>query len=302
MNLFAGLEEIVTENELLAPYTWIKIGGPARYFIRPRSEDELREVIRRCREAAQPWRIMGQGANLLIDDEGLDCAVIKLDDANFNKLEIDKTKVTLGGAVAMGRAIQDTIKMGLSGMEVLVGIPGTIGGAIRMNAGGRFGDIGTITTRVEVVDASGTSTWREKPELTFEYRHANVTDQVVTKVEVELVPDDPQRMLNRMRETWILKKNGQPLNARSAGCVFKNPSGQGSAGQMIDKLGFKGKKIGGAMVSELHANFIVNGGGAKFSDVMGLIGQIKQAVAEKHGIELELEVEVWRNGKEEKPN
>jgi UDP-N-acetylmuramate dehydrogenase len=164
-----------------------------------------------------------------------------------------------------------------------------------MNAGGRFGDIGTVVSRVEVVDSTGTTTWREKPELTFEYRKANITDQVVTKVELELVPDDPQRILNRMRETWILKKSAQPLSAKSAGCVFKNPSGQGSAGQMIDKLGFKGKALGGAMVSDLHANFIVNQGEAKFEDVMGLIDQIKQAVMERYGVEMELEVEVWRD-------
>ncbi len=295
MNLFAGLEEIVTENEPLGPFTWIKIGGPAKYFVRPRSEVELREVVRRCAENGIRWRVMGQGANLLIDDKGLDCVVIKFGDGHFNSITIDGQKVTLGGGVAVGHAIQNTIKAGLSGMEVLVGIPGSIGGAIRMNAGGRYGDIGTVVSRVEVVDSSGTTTWREKPELTFDYRKANINDQVVTKVELELMPDDPQRMVNRMRETWILKKSAQPLSARSAGCVFKNPSGQGSAGQMIDKLGFKGKTLGDAMVSELHANFIVNQGKAKFEDVMGLIDQIRQAVLERFGIELELEVEVWRD-------
>jgi UDP-N-acetylmuramate dehydrogenase len=295
MNLFAGLEEIVTENEPLGPFTWIRIGGPARYLVRPRSEAELQETVRRCAENGQRWRVMGQGANLLIDDKGLNCVVIKLGEGHFNSIGIEGTKVALGGAVAVGHAIQNTIKAGLSGMEVLVGIPGSVGGAIRMNAGGRFGDIGTVVSRVEVVDSTGTTTWREKPELTFEYRKANITDQVVTKVELELVPDDPQRILNRMRETWILKKSAQPLSAKSAGCVFKNPSGQGSAGQMIDKLGFKGKALGGAMVSDLHANFIVNQGEAKFEDVMGLIDQIKQAVMERYGVEMELEVEVWRD-------
>jgi UDP-N-acetylmuramate dehydrogenase len=294
MSLFAGLEKIVTENEVLAPYTWFRIGGPARYFVQPTSEEELRDVIRRCRENNFPWRILGQGANLLIDDKGLNCAVIKLDDAGFSGIEIAKDHVMIGAAAALGRAIQDTIKAGLSGMEVLVGIPGSIGGAIKMNAGGRFGDIGTLASRVEVVDASGITSWREKPELMFEYRHVNITDQVITKVQLELMPDDPQRMLNRMRETWILKKNAQPLSARSAGCVFKNPPGQ-PAGLLIDKLGFKGKSVGGAMVAEQHANFIVNQSNASFEDVIGLIEQIKLAVYDQQGIELELEVEVWRD-------
>jgi UDP-N-acetylmuramate dehydrogenase len=295
MNLFAGLEEIVTENEPLAPYTWLKIGGPARYFVRPSSEDQLREVIKRCRENNYPWRIMGQGANLLVDDRGVNCAVIKLDHDNFSRIEIDKQSVTVGAGASLYNAIQATIKAGLSGMEVLVGIPGTIGGAIKMNAGGRFGDIGTQTTRVEVIDVSGTTTWRERPELVFEYRFANITDQIVTQVQLELMEDDPQRMLNRMRETWILKKSTQPLSVKSAGCVFKNPTPEQSAGMMIDRVGFKGKNVGDVVVSEQHANFIINNGNATFQDFMALVGQIKTAVYDRYGVELEMEVEVWQD-------
>lgn len=296
MNLFAGLEEIVTENEPLAPYTWLKIGGPARYFVRPTCEDQLREVIKRCRENNYPWRIMGQGANLLIDDRGIQCAVIKLDPDHFGKVEIDKQIVTAGAGISLYNMIQTTIKAGLSGMEVLVGIPGTVGGAIKMNAGGRFGDIGTQTSRVEVLDISGTTTWRERPELTFEYRHANISDQIITRAQFELVEDDPQRMLNRMRETWILKKTTQPLSIKSAGCVFKNPTPEQSAGMMIDRLGLKGQNVGDAVVSEQHANFIINNGQATFQDFMTLVHQIKMAVYDRYGVELEMEVEVWQDG------
>jgi UDP-N-acetylmuramate dehydrogenase len=295
MNLFAGLEEIVTENEPLAPHTWLKIGGPARYFVRPTSQDQLREVIKRCRENSYPWRIMGQGANLLVDDRGINCAVIKLNHESFSKIEIDKQIVTVGAGTSLYNTIQETIKAGLSGMEVLVGIPGTIGGAIKMNAGGRFGDIGTQTSQVEVVDVSGTTTWRERPELTFEYRSTNITDQIITRVKLELMEDDPQRILNRMRETWILKKSSQPLSVKSAGCVFKNPSPEQSAGMMIDRVGFKGKNVGDAVVSEQHANFIINKEKATFSDFMTLVSQIKTAVYDRYGAELEMEVEVWQD-------
>ena len=295
MNLFAGLEEIVTENEPLAPYTWLKIGGPARYFVRPTCDDQLREVIKRCRENNYPWRIMGQGANLLIDDEGINCAVIKLDNDHFGHIDIDKQVVTVGAGMSLYNTIQSTIKAGLSGMEVLVGIPGTIGGAIKMNAGGRFGDIGTQTSRVEVIDVSGTTTWRERPELTFEYRHTNISEQIITRVELDLVEDDPQRVLNRMRETWILKKSTQPMSVNSAGCIFKNPSSEQPAGLMIDRLGFKGKSVGDAVVSEQHANFIINNNKATFQDFMTLIGQIKVAVYDRYGVELEMEVEVWQD-------
>jgi UDP-N-acetylmuramate dehydrogenase len=293
MNLFDGLEEITTENEPLAPFTWMKIGGPARYFLRPKSEEQLQTIIRRCRENNYPWKIMGQGANLLITDKGINAAVIKLDPEGFGKIEINKTTATVGAGASMSLAIQETIKGGLSGMEVLVGIPGSIGGAIKMNAGGRFGDIGTLISRVQVVDTSGTSFWREKPEIVFDYRSTNIYDQAITRVEMELSEDDSNRILSRMRETWILKKTSQPMSLRSAGCVFKNPPGEQPAGLLIDKAGLKGTTLGGAAISEQHANFIINQGQATYEDVSALINLIKKTIYDNNGIELELELEVW---------
>jgi UDP-N-acetylmuramate dehydrogenase len=295
MNLFAGLEEITTENEPLAKYTWLKIGGPARYFLRPRSRDELAIVLARCRENNFPWRILGQGANLLVDSKGVNAAVIKLEHDSFAVLRVENNTATVGGGCSLSRVIQDTIKAGLSGTEALIGIPGSVGGAVKMNAGGRFGDIGTLVARVEVMDKTGTAFWREKPELVFDYRSTNVDDQIVLTAEIELAPDDPHRILTRMRETWILKKTSQPLSQRSAGCVFKNPAGEQPAGMLIDKAGLKGTTIGGATVSEQHANFIINQENATFEDYMTLISSVKKTVYEKFGVELELELEVWQD-------
>jgi len=295
MNLFAGLEEITTENEPLAKHTWLKIGGPARYFVRPRSQEELGMVIGRCRENNFPWKIIGQGANLLVSDKGVNAAVIKLDQDGFKSIETDKTTVTVGAGASLSMVIQETIKAGLSGMEVLVGIPSSMGGAVKMNAGGRFGDIGTLVSEVEVVDTTGTVSWREKPELIFEYRSTNINDQIVTRAKLELTPDAENRILSRMREPWILKKTSQPLSLRSAGCVFKNPEGDQPAGMLIDRAGLKGTSVGGASVSEQHANFIINQETATYEDVMGLINLIKKTVYDKNGVELELEIEVWDN-------
>jgi len=295
MNLFAGLEEITTENEPLAKHTWLKIGGPARYFVRPRSQEELGMVIGRCRENNFPWKIIGQGANLLVSDKGVNAAVIKLDQDGFKSIETDKTTVTVGAGASLSMVIQETIKAGLSGMEVLVGIPSSMGGAVKMNAGGRFGDIGTLVSEVEVVDTTGTVSWREKPELIFEYRSTNINDQIVTRAKLELTPDAENRILSRMREPGILKKTSQPLSLRSAGCVFKNPEGDQPAGMLIDRAGLKGTSVGGASVSEQHANFIINQETATYEDVMGLINLIKKTVYDKNGVELELEIEVWDN-------
>ncbi|MFA5863527.1 MAG: UDP-N-acetylmuramate dehydrogenase [Phycisphaerae bacterium] len=297
MNLFTGLEEIVAENEPLGKYTWLKIGGPARYLVRPRSQEELSTVIERCRNENYPWKILGQGANLLIDSKGLNAVVIKLDHIAFKEIEIAKSTVTAGGGASLSLVIQESIKKGLSGMEVLVGIPGSVGGAVKMNAGGRFGDIGTLVSRIKVVDKSGTCFWREKPELNFEYRNANIHDQIVVAAELELMSDDPQRILSRMKETWILKKTSQPLSLRSAGCVFKNPAASEPAGLLIDKAGLKGKAIGGAMVSEQHANFIINQDTATFEDIFALINLVRKTISDRYGIDLELEIELWQDGK-----
>jgi UDP-N-acetylmuramate dehydrogenase len=296
MSLFAGLEEIVTENQPLADFTWFKIGGPARYFVKPRSEDDLKTALRRCRENNLPWRILGHGANLLVDDKGVEGAVIKLDESGFGKMEIVEERIVrIGGAVSLAGMVLQCVRKGLSGAETLVGIPGSVGGAVKMNAGGRFGDIGTFITKITVVDSSGGSFSREKPELNFEYRRANIYDQIVTEAELEFVPDDPQRLMTKMREVWILKKTAQPLSSRSAGCVFKNPSPDKPAGALIDKAGLKGLTVGGAKISEQHANFIVVEPGVRFMDIVSIIDRMKTAVFEKFGIDLELEIDVWED-------
>ncbi len=293
MNLFTGLEEIVTENEPLAKYTWFGIGGPAEFFVKPKNEDQLQTVITRCNENNVPWRIIGQGANLLISDKGIKGAVIKLDEQSFGKMEFNNHSVTVRAACPLGAVMRESVKEGMSGLEDLVGIPGTVGGAVKNNAGSKFADIGTITANVRVIDNNGTIYTREKPDLNFEYRKSNIADQIITQVTFELVPDDPNRLLTRMKETFIIKKNSQPLSSRSAGCIFKNPPGEKPAGMLIDRACLKGKQIGGAMVSDRHANFIVNRGGATFDDVRKLIDVIRQTVYDKFGVELELELEIW---------
>lgn len=293
MSLFTGLDEIVTEHEPLAPYTWLRIGGPARYFLRPRNDEELAALLARCRENDLTWRILGHGANLLVTDQPLDGAVIKLEEPGFTEMSFNHTKAVIGAAGSLGAMVLESVRRGLGGAEALAGIPGSLGGAVKMNASGRFGDIGTLVSRVKVVDACGNAFWREKPELLFEYRWSNIDDQIVTAVELELLPDDPKRVLNKMREIWIIKKSTQPLSSRSAGCIFKNPSPDKPAGALIDKAGLKGRRVGGATVSEQHANFITVEGGATFQDVQTLMSDIQKEVYEKFGIELEPEVEIW---------
>lgn len=293
MNLFTGLEEIITENEPLAKYTWLNIGGPAEFFAKPKNEDQLKTLILRARENDIPLRVLGQGANILVSDAGVKGLTIKLDEQGFSKIEFTDEGLTAGSAATLGSVIQKTVKKGMSGFEELVGIPGTIGGAIKGNAGSKFSDIGAITTSVTVIDNTGTIYTREKPELVFEYRKSNITDQIIISASFELVPEDPARLLNRMKENFIIKKNSQPLSSRSAGCIFKNPTGQKPAGLLIDRAGLKGMKIGGAMISDKHANFIVNQGDATFDDIRKLIDTVREKIYEKFNVSLELEIEIW---------
>jgi UDP-N-acetylmuramate dehydrogenase len=178
------------------------------------------------------------------------------------------------------------------GAEFLAGIPGTVGGGIRMNAGGKFGDIGAVVTRVQVMDMEGTVFERTKDDLVFEYRSTNISARFVLGATLELEEDDPERILRKAKEIWMYKRNSQPLNTKNAGCIFKNPRGL-SAGALIDQAGLKGMHVGGAQVSEKHANFIVAEQGCTADDVLRLIKIIQEKVFEKNEIHLESEVQIW---------
>jgi len=293
MNLFAGLEEIVSENEPLANHTWFRLGGPARYLVRPRTKDELLAVVKRCHECENPIRVLGKGSNLLVSDKGVDGVVVQLLDEYFGGVTIEDTTVRVGAGAGLTKLVQKCAREGLSGMECMAGIPGSVGGAVRINAGGRFGDIGNVAQSVRLLDSSGYEFVRQRPDIYFGYRMTNIISKFILEAEFTLVPDDPERIGRLIKEVWMLKKNSQPTNSRNAGCVFKNPRAL-SAGALIDKVGLKGHTIGGARVSEKHANFIEVGDGATTEDVLKLIELIQERVRERFEVELELEIDVWR--------
>ena len=293
MNIFSGLEEIVETDYPLAKRTWYGLGGPADYFIRPRNVEQLKEVVRRCNESNIPIYVMGFGSNLLISDDGLRAAVIKLEADDFTKIEFDGELITAWAGAELAKLVLTCVQKGLSGIETLTGIPGSIGGAVRMNAGGNFGDIGAAVQTVTLMDAQGGIFEKSKPELMFDYRSTNITAKFVLSAQLQLTAADPEQIMRTVKEAWIYKKNNQPLNTKNSGCIFKNPRGV-SAGALIDRAGLKGLQIGGAVVSEKHANFIIAQQGCKSRDVTRLIDAIRQRVQEKFDIELELEIELWQ--------
>ena len=293
MSIFSGLEKIVEKDYPLAKQTWYGLGGPADYFIRPETVEQLKEVVQRCNENKLGIYVLGFGSNLLIGDEGLRGAVIKLDAEEFAQTEFDGEQVTAWAGAELGKLVLTCVERGLSGVEALTGIPGSVGGAVKMNAGGNFGDIGAAVETVTLMDGGGNIYEKSKPELEFDYRRTNIAAKFILNARMSLSEGEPEEVMRTVKEIWIYKKNNQPLNTRNCGCIFKNPRGV-SAGALIDRAGLKGLQMGGAAVSEKHANFIVAEKGCKSRDVMRLIDAIKDRVKEQFDIELELEIEIWK--------
>jgi UDP-N-acetylmuramate dehydrogenase len=293
MNIFSGLEEIVEANHPLAKHTWYGLGGPADYFIRPKTVKQLKEVVRRCNEDRIPIYVLGFGSNLLIGDEGLRAVVIKLEADEFAQTKFDSEKVTVWAGAELSKLVLTCVQKGLSGIEALTGIPGSMGGAVKMNAGGNFGDIASAVESVALMDIHGNIFEKKKPELVFDYRGTNITAKFILNAQLKLTGADPEQIMRTVKETWIYKKNNQPLNTRNCGCIFKNPRGV-SAGALIDRAGLKALQIGGAIISEKHANFIIAEKGCTSKDVMRLIDAVRQRVKEQFDIELELEIEIWK--------
>jgi UDP-N-acetylmuramate dehydrogenase len=291
-NLFSGLEEVVEENVPLSHYTWYRIGGPARWLIRPQTLEQFQEAARRCAESQIRTYVLGLGANILVSDRGVDGAVFRLDADYWRRVQFRDNRVEVGAGADMQRLLLRTVRQGLAGIECLAGIPGTVGGGIRMNAGGKFGDIGSFVLGVEVMDAEGNIFERQKDDLVFEYRTTNIAAPYILGATLELEEDDPERIMRKTKEIWMYKRNTQPLNTKNAGCIFKNPRGL-SAGALIDQAGLKGLRIGGAEVSVKHANFVIAHPGCTSEDVMSVVKIIREKVFEKNQIHLESEVQIW---------
>ncbi|MFC1765942.1 UDP-N-acetylmuramate dehydrogenase [Planctomycetota bacterium] len=291
MSLFSDLEDIVKEDHVLARHTWYGLGGPADYFVQPTHVEQLAEVVRRCKDQDVKLHVIGCGSNLLIGDKGIRGAVVKLDQGTFKDVAIGE-ELTAGAGAELSKLVLDCVKQGFAGLEALTGIPGSVGGAVRMNAGGRFGDIGSVVESVSLMDRAGNIFEKAKPELSFDYRVSNITAPFILSACMRLMPGDPEQIMRTVQEAWIYKKNSQPLNARNSGCIFKNPRGA-SAGALIDRAGLKGLQIGGAKVSEKHANFIVADKGCASHDVIRLIEAVRERVKDQCGVELDTEIEIW---------
>jgi UDP-N-acetylmuramate dehydrogenase len=303
MDLPAALLEslLVHRAAELGPRTTLGVGGPAPWVIEPRRREELLLAIRELSAARLPFRLLGHGSNLLVRDEGVDEVVVHTHRMTgvWHHGEREHCLRAEAGA-SLARLVSVCHRQGLAGAEALIGIPGTVGGAVAGNAGSAHGWIGDLLAAVTVVEPDGEV--REVPcrPESFGYRRSPFRGSVILDAVLQLRPDDSQAIWERMSAILQAKRESQPLTARSAGCMFRNTP-EVPSGRLIDEAGCKGLSVGRVRVSERHANFIVNEGGAAARDVLELVAAVREAVARRCGQRLDLEVEVWgRRGRSER--
>ena len=290
MHALDDFADIVKPNERLAPYMHLRLGGPAEFLVQPRSREELSAVVRRAFQQRLPLRVLGGGCNVLVRDEGIKGIVLRLSEPAFTQVTVQGNSVTAGTGAAVSALISQAARHGLAGLETLVGIPGTVGGALRQHLGDRSGEIGQYLRRVEVIDAAGQSQTRERDELA--YGPGSFDDPVMVTAAFELDQDRADAIVKRMRRAWITRKAAQPYSFQAACRVFKNPRGLSAAG-LIAQAGLAGTKVGGAEVSERDANYIIAHKGATSRDVLRLIDLVRSKVQDRFNTELELELAVW---------
>jgi UDP-N-acetylmuramate dehydrogenase len=282
----------VLVNEPLANHTTLKIGGPADILVIPKNITAINKIMEIVKQEGVSWRAIGRGSNLLVDDEGIEGVVIKLSDG-LDHLEINGEEITVGGGLSIIKLATLISKEGLSGLEFAGGIPGSVGGAVFMNAGAHGSDISNILVKAHILFEDGTIKWLSCEEMEFSYRTSLLQKKpgVCLEAVFQLKKGNRDEIVEQMQAFKDYRRKSQPWNYPCAGSIFRNPLPE-YAGQLIEKAGLKGYKIGGAQVSEMHANFIVNAGGAKAQDVLNLISHIKTTIKSKFSVDMETEVEI----------
>lgn len=294
-NIFDRLVQIagkdnVLVNESMKKHTTFRIGGAADFFVTPCSVTQVGQLIRECRKMEIPYYVMGNGSNLLVSDNGYRGVIIQIYD-KLNDIEWREDGAVVMAGCLLSRFGNEAAKRGLSGFEFATGIPGTMGGAVAMNAGAYGGEIADCIVRAQMMDLDGNIRWYEKDELELGYRMSAAVKHslIVLEAQIQLTGGNPEEIKKRLEQLSDARKSKQPLEYPSAGSTFKRPEGY-FAGKLIQEAGFKGFSHGGAMVSDKHSGFVINVKDATAEDVMAVIHAVSDGVYEKFGVRLEMEV------------
>lgn len=287
---FKKISPHLLENEPMSAHTTFRIGGPADMFVSVRSISEMRELIKAAKETMTPFMVIGNGSNMLVSDKGIRGLVIHIG-KDLSDISVSGNIITAQAGALMSKVASEALRAELTGFETLSGIPGSLGGGLFMNAGAYGGEIKNVVKSVTYIDESGEIYTVSNEECKFSYRHSIFCDggKYILSAELELKKGDPSEIKAAMDDYNNRRKEKQPLSMPSAGSTFKRPEGY-FAGRLIEDCGLKGYRVGGAMISDLHAGFVVNTGNATASDVMTLINDVRDMVRKKFGVELEPEV------------
>lgn len=291
-DLFSKFSQ-VSYQELMKNHTSFRLGGPVDVFIEPQSPDEIQEIIRLCKEESLPWMVLGKGTNLIISDQGLDGVIIHMGQA-FEKIEkIDQKTIRAYSGASLKDLAEFALDLSLEGLEFAHGIPGSVGGAITMNAGAYDGECVQAVKEVCLMTRQGQVKVLSNEEMDFAYRHSRVQEEkdIVLWASFALEKGDPVKIQDKMEDLWQRRLNKQPLEYPSAGSTFKRPPGH-YAGQLIDQAGCRGLYHRGAQVSQKHCGFVINKDGATTQAVVELIETVQKLVKDQFGVDLETEVKV----------
>ena len=291
MTWYGGLEPILRRGQSLAERTTFRIGGAAEFFLDPPDEQAFSAACAAAARADLPVRILGAGSNVLISDDGVPGIVISTVGLRNGPPEVSGPVLRVLAGAMLAELVQWTARAGLRGLECLAGIPGTVGGAVRMNAGNGRGEISDRVTRFWCVDGYGKIFERRRGQVRWAHRATDIAEPIMA-VELTLDRDRPAEIRRRLAEILAERRESQPVDVPTAGCFFKNPPGD-FAGRLIERAGLKGERVGTACVSPKHANFIVNLGGATAADVLRLSMTVRERVRNRFGVLLENEVHCW---------
>lgn len=292
MSWFAGLEHIVREQVPLAPWTWLRIGGAAEFFVEPATVDELSELLQKAHDAKMPVKFLGSGSNILVDDQGVAGVVVHLSSAAFGEIRVDDNCLIAGGGAKLNHLVSAAAREGLMGIESLVGIPGTVGAALRNNTIGHGAAIGQWTEEVTAMQLTGTTVKLTGDNLRFSYRDSNLDDMVVLDATLKLERGDALAVTRQMQKLWIMKRAAQPTGELGHCQVFADPRGT-TAAEVIEQAGAKLLSVGGASLNERDPNFVEVQPGTTSLEVQQLIADVRRSVSETLGIELTPGIRIW---------
>jgi len=288
----SGFEHIIRANEPLGPMTWLKIGGPARFFAEPTTELELVQLIKHCHQFQMPVRLLGGGSNLLVREAGFDGMVIAMSSAVFSNISVEGSRIRCGCGAKLSHLITHAVGAGLGGLEHLVGIPGTVGGALHANASTLNGDIGQRVLRAKLLSSSGELIERSGEKLHFATGKSSLDELVILDCEFQLEPAEIKTLTNRMQTLWIVKRANQPIPSIACAIPFIDPV-TSSASDLIEQAGLKGSSEGAVQLSAKYPNYLIANGGATSEQVLTLIDRTIAAVYKLTGVQLQLHLRIW---------